>query len=214
MFDSVKFGVSVLTPEGFAAFPDTHMKYCYSWLYEKKPADDTEEKEMADDFLELLAAILLLVGLDQYTKFLAVKHLKDQAEIALIPNVLYFQYLENRGAAFGIFQGQKWLLLGLTGLVILGVLYVLWKLPAEKKFLLLKILCFFIVSGGLGNMIDRMRLNYVVDFIYFSPIDFPIFNVADIYVTVSMILLFVLVMFYYKEEDFEFLKWKQNKEQE
>lgn len=63
-------------------------------------------------------------------------------------------------------------------------------------------------------MIDRMRLNYVVDFIYFSPIDFPIFNVADIYVTVSMILLFVLVMFYYKEEDFEFLKWKQNKEQE
>ena len=102
----------------------------------------------------------------------------------------------------------------MTGLVILGVLYVLWKLPAEKKFLLLKILCFFIVSGGLGNMIDRMRLNYVVDFIYFSPIDFPIFNVADIYVTVSMILLFVLVMFYYKEEDFEFLKWKQNKEQE
>ena len=64
-------------------------------------------------------------------------------------------------------------------------------------------------------MIDRMRLNYVVDFIYFSPIDFPIFNVADIYVTVSMVLLlFVLVMFYYKEEDFEFLKWKQNKEQE
>lgn len=56
MFDSVKFGVSVLTPEGFAAFPDTHMKYCYSWLYEKKPADDTEEKEMADDFLEVLAA--------------------------------------------------------------------------------------------------------------------------------------------------------------
>lgn len=63
-------------------------------------------------------------------------------------------------------------------------------------------------------MIDRVRLDYVVDFIYFSPIDFPIFNVADIYVTVSMLLLLVLVMFYYKEEDFDFLKWKQNKEQE
>lgn len=172
------------------------------------------KKHSVKNFLELLAAILLLVGLDQYTKFLAVKHLKDQAEIALIPNVLYLQYLENRGAAFGIFQGQKWLLLGLTGLVILGVLYVLWKLPAESKFLPLKILCFFLVSGGLGNMIDRVRLDYVVDFIYFSPIDFPIFNVADIYVTVSMLLLLVLVMFYYKEEDFEFLKWKQNKEQE
>ena len=56
MFDSVKFGVSVLTPEGFASFPDTHMKYCYSWIYEKEPADDTEEKERADGFLEVLAA--------------------------------------------------------------------------------------------------------------------------------------------------------------
>lgn len=63
-------------------------------------------------------------------------------------------------------------------------------------------------------MIDRMRLNYVVDFIYFSPIDFPIFNVADIYVTVSMILLLILVLFYYKEEDFNFLKWKKDNERE
>ena len=161
------------------------------------------------NLLELLAAVLLLVGLDQYTKFLAVKHLKDQADIALIPNMLYLQYLENRGAAFGIFQGQKWFLLFLTGLVLLGVFYVLWKMPQEKKFWPLKGLCFFIASGGLGNMIDRIRLDYVVDFIYFSPIDFPIFNVADIYVTVSMLLLLILVMFYYKEEDFDFLKWKQ-----
>ena len=170
------------------------------------------KKHSIKNFLELLAAILLLVGLDQYTKFLAVKHLKDQAEIALIPIVLYFQYLENRGAAFGIFQGQKWLLLGLTGLVILGVLYVLWKLPAEKKFLLLKILCFFIVSGGLGNMIDRMRLNYVVDFIYFSPIDFPIFNVADCYVVVACIIFAFLILFYYKEDsDFDFLRKQKNR---
>lgn len=63
-------------------------------------------------------------------------------------------------------------------------------------------------------MIDRVRLHYVVDFIYFSLIDFPIFNVADIYVTVSMILLLILVLFYYKEEDFSFLSWKKNKEQE
>lgn len=63
-------------------------------------------------------------------------------------------------------------------------------------------------------MIDRVRLHYVVDFIYFSLIDFPIFNVADIYVTGSMILLLILVLFYYKEEDFSFLSWKKNKEQE
>lgn len=162
-------------------------------------------------FLELAVSAALLIGLDQWTKFLAVKHLKDQAEIALLPNVLYLKYLENRGAAFGIFQGKKIFLLFLTSLVLLGIGYLLWKLPEEKKFRYLKWISFLVVSGGIGNMIDRIRLQYVVDFIYFSPIDFPIFNVADIYVTVSMILLFLLVFFYYKEEDFDFLKWKKAK---
>ena len=68
-----------------------------------------------------------------------------------------------------------------------------------------------ITAGGIGNLIDRVRLNYVVDFIYFSLIDFPVFNVADIYVTVSMFLLLILVLFYYKDEDFQFLKWKRDK---
>ena len=68
-----------------------------------------------------------------------------------------------------------------------------------------------ITAGGIGNLIDRVRLNYVVDFIYFSLIDFPVFNVADIYVTVSMFLLLILVLFYYKDEDFQFLKWKREK---
>lgn len=162
-------------------------------------------------FLELAVSAALLIGLDQWTKFLAVKHLKDQADIALLPNVLYLKYLENRGAAFGIFQGKKIFLLFLTSLVLLGIGYLLWKLPEEKKFRYLKWISFLVVSGGIGNMIDRIRLQYVVDFIYFSPIDFPIFNVADIYVTVSMILLFLLVFFYYKEEDFDFLKWKKAK---
>ena len=68
-----------------------------------------------------------------------------------------------------------------------------------------------VTAGGLGNLIDRVRLNYVVDFIYFSLIAFPVFNVADIYVTTSMILLFIAVLFYYKDEDFQFLKWKREK---
>ena len=81
----------------------------------------------------------------------------------------------------------------------------------EKKYIPLKILCGMITAGGIGNLIDRVRLNYVVDFIYFSLIDFPVFNVADIYVTTSMILLLILVFFYYKDEDFQFLKWKREK---
>lgn len=173
-----------------------------------------EKKKRILSFLELAVITAVLTGFDQWTKFLAVKHLKDQTDIALIPNVLYLHYLENRGAAFGIFQNQKVFLVLLTSLILAGVCYVLWKLPAEKHFLPLKILCFLITAGGIGNLTDRLRLNYVVDFIYFSPIDFPVFNVADIYVTVSMILLFILVLFYYKDEDFQFLKWKSSKQQE
>lgn len=169
------------------------------------------QKKHIQSFLELAVIAVLLTLLDQWTKLLAVRHLKDQADITLIPNVLYLRYLENRGAAFGIFQDQRIFLLLLTSLILIAVCYVLWKLPEDKKFIPLKILCFFVTAGGIGNLIDRIRLNYVVDFIYFSPINFPIFNVADIYVTVSMVLLFILVLFCYKDEDFDFLKWNHKK---
>ena len=123
--------------------------------------------------------------------------------------MLYFQYLENRGAAFGIFfQDRKIFLVLLTSLILVSVCYVLWKIPADKKYIYLKLLCFLITAGGIGNLIDRVRLDYVIDFIYFAPIDFPVFNVADIYVSVGMVFLFIVVLFYYKDEDFEFLKWK------
>lgn len=159
-------------------------------------------------FIQLFIAVTLLTGIDQLTKFLAVENLKNKADIPLIPNVLYLQYLENRGAAFGIFQDKKIFLVLLTSLILIGVCYVLWKIPADKKYIYLKLLCFLITAGGIGNLIDRIRLDYVIDFIYFSPIDFPVFNVADIYVSVGMVLLFIVVLFYYKDEDFEFLKWK------
>lgn len=166
------------------------------------------KKQRISSFIQLFIAVALLTGFDQLTKFLAVENLKDKADIPLIPNILYFQYLENRGAAFGIFQDQKIFLILLTSLILIGVCYVLWKIPADKKYIYLKLLCFLITAGGIGNLIDRIRLDYVIDFIYFAPIDFPIFNVADIYVSIGMILLFIVVLFYYKDEDFEFLKWK------
>ena len=74
-------------------------------------------------------------------------------------------------------------------------------IPQERKFLPLDILCVLLLSGAIGNFIDRVSQSYVVDFIYFSLIDFPIFNVADCYVSISAVLLFILVLFYYKEED-------------
>ena len=163
-----------------------------------------------------LAAVL--VGMDQWTKHWAVSSLKTGTEISLIPHTLSLVYVENPGAAFGILHGQQGFFLLITVIVLTGILYVLWKLPLQCKaknfggenkgksyYPLFVALC-FVFSGAIGNFIDRQLQSYVVDFIYFSPIDFPVFNVADIYVTCASFLLVYLLGFYYKEEDMGFLK--------
>ena len=163
-------------------------------------------KEKRSLFVRFLIGFVILVGLDQWTKGLDSAYLKGNSPLVLIRGVFELYYSENRGAAFGIFQDQKIFLVVLTSLILVGVCYVLWKIPADKKYIFLKLLCFLITAGGIGNLIDRIRLDYVIDFIYFAPIDFPVFNVADIYVSVGMVLLFIVVLFYYKDEDFNFLK--------
>lgn len=164
-------------------------------------------------FVDLLV-ILALLGFDQYTKYLAVVHLKDQAPIVLWTDVLELNYLENRGSAFGMLQNQKLFIL-FVGIVFMAVLlFFLFKLPGKKKYLIVHMSLSAIISGGLGNMIDRFRFDYVVDFISFVLIDFPIFNVADCYIVVFTILLFLLFLFVYKESDLEFLNFKQNRYRE
>ena len=74
-------------------------------------------------------------------------------------------------------------------------------MPVNKRFLILRILILLIAAGAVGNFIDRIRQGYVVDFFYFKLINFPIFNVADIYVSVGMVILALLIFFYYKDED-------------
>ena len=94
------------------------------------------------------------------------------------------------------------------------ILYLLWKLPEDKKFLSVHICLSGIIAGGIGNMIDRFRFDYVIDFISFVLIHFPIFNIADCYIVVSVIILFILFIFVFKEKDLEFLSFKQNKYRE
>lgn len=158
--------------------------------------------------------IALLIALDQFTKHLAVLHLKGRPALPLIDGVLELQYLENRGAAFGMLQNQKIFILFVGFIFLTVVLVFMWKLPDHKKYTIVHIFVSVIIAGGIGNMIDRMRLDYVVDFIYFVLINFPIFNVADIYVVVATIGLFILFLFVYKEKDLEFLNFKQNKYRE
>lgn len=156
----------------------------------------------------------LLVLLDQATKLAAVSALKDGGPFVLIPGVFQLQYLENRGAAFGLLQNARIFFLAVTLIALAAVIYVLVRLPLKRKYIVLRFLMVLIAAGAVGNMIDRVFLGYVRDFLYFSLIDFPIFNVADIYVTCATILLILLLLFYYKEEDdFAFLSpgWKKGK---
>ena len=161
-----------------------------------------------------MAGIIALVLLDQYTKNLAVVHLKDKPAFPVIRGVLELNYLENKGAAFGMLQNQKAFFI-FVAFVILGVIgYVLYKIPDEKKYRMLHVLLSLIAAGAIGNMIDRIRLDYVVDFIYFVLINFPIFNVADIYVSVSTVILVILLLFVYTEKDLNFISFKQKRYRE
>ena len=176
----------------------------------------------------LFAAIgfLLTLALDQWTKYLAstilrrlesfslisgvfeLRYLRLES-FSLISGVFELRYLENRGAAFGIMQNRQ-IVFVVGGIIILAViLYLYQKMPFTPHYRPLRICAVLLASGAVGNMIDRVKLDYVVDFFYFRLIDFPIFNVADCYVVIACILFVVLILFYYKDDnDFEFLNFK------
>lgn len=159
--------------------------------------------------------VLLLVFVDQVSKYLAVAKLKDQASFVILKGVFELHYLENHGAAFGVLQGKKFFFITVTVLMIALLIYVYGRIPVEKHFYPLHGICIALFAGAVGNFIDRILHNYVIDFFYFSLIDFPIFNVADIYVTCAMALFIMLLLFYYEEADLDRLTalifpWKKH----
>lgn len=159
--------------------------------------------------LQLLTDMIImavLIAADRYTKYLAVAKLKDKPAYVLIDNVFELSYLENRGAAFGIMQDMKYFFLVVAVVMLLFVFYALYKLPGRKGYKLMECCLLLIGAGAVGNMIDRVMSGYVVDFFYFVLINFPIFNVADIYVTTACAILIISILFVYKESDLAFLK--------
>ena len=158
-----------------------------------------------------LASVAALTLLDQITKILAADRLAD-GPFVIIPGVFELRYLENRGAAFGMLQNHRVFFLVLTIVFLAIIARIYLKIPTDRKYLPLRILSIVVTAGAIGNFIDRLILVYVRDFLYFSLIDFPIFNVADIYVTVSAFVFFVLVLIYYKDSDLEFLSEKKDNE--
>ena len=162
-----------------------------------------QKKTMKNYILAVLLAGILLV-LDQVSKIWAAAALAERP-IEIIPGVFELRYLENHGAAFGILQNQRWFFLILTAAFVVFLILAYHRLPGGKRHLPLRILCAALLAGALGNAIDRAFLGYVRDFLYFRLIDFPIFNVADIYVTLSAAVFIILVLFVYKDDDFKFL---------
>lgn len=152
-----------------------------------------------------ILCIGLLTAFDQLTKFMVKSSFALYESRPLIKGVFHLTYIQNTGIAWGMFKDKRTIFLMLTVAVLIFCACFYAKIPDEKRFRPIRICLVFLVSGAIGNMIDRITLHYVVDFFDFCLIHFPIFNVADIYVTCSMLALILLTVFYYKEEDLEVL---------
>ena len=142
-----------------------------------------------------LLAIILFVAADQLSKIWAVVALGSGKDILLWPNVFHLAYIENRGAAFGILQGKQWFLIAMTCMVLIGMAFYYRKLPATRAGFFSKTAFVLIFSGAIGNLIDRIMLNYVRDFLYFRLINFPVFNLADVFVVVGVMILLAVILF-------------------
>ena len=151
--------------------------------------------------ISFFAGFLILTAADQWTKWLAVSYLKGKAPYVLWDGVFEFLYSENRGAAFGMLQGKQAFFFAVAAAVFAFVLFAMAKMPAKRRYVPMEVCLTMIASGAAGNLVDRVSQGYVVDFLYFKLIDFPIFNVADCYVTVGTALLFVLFMWFYRDEE-------------
>ena len=155
-----------------------------------------------------IIAVVVLILLDQGTKFWALARLKPIHNMTLVEGFMDLTFVENRGVAFGMFSGQRWFILLLTGIIAVGLIWFYMTMPKKKEYFPLRVSLVLVLSGAIGNIIDRLFRGYVVDFFEFTFFEWPVFNVADIYVVVGVILLALMVMFVVKDEDLELKKKK------
>lgn len=145
------------------------------------------------------AIIISIFLIDQLTKFLTINYLKDIGEVAIIRNILHFTYVENRGAAFGILKDQKLFFIISTIIIIALILYYLYK--NKNTYKLMGVGLSLIVGGAIGNLVDRIRFGFVIDFIDFRV--WPVFNIADSAIVIGQILVIFIIIKYddfYKKE--------------
>ena len=147
--------------------------------------------------MKYILIILSLIGIDQFSKYLALKYLKGVSSIPIINDVFHLTYVENRGAAFGLFQNNQIIFVVVAMIACIVGLYYLYK---KDLNLLAKSSIILLISGAIGNMIDRVRLGFVVDYFDFRIVWEYVFNVADIFVVVGTILLCIYILFFEDKE--------------
>ena len=145
------------------------------------------------------AAFLLLLAADQGLKLWVVNHLELYASAPLLPGVVELKYIQNTGGGWSILSGHTWLLSLLTALILAAVAVLLAR--GIVRHPVGRWGCVLLLAGGLGNLIDRLRLGYVVDMFNFLFMDYPVFNIADICVVCGMILAAVYYILLYEKYD-------------
>ncbi|MBP5463490.1 MAG: signal peptidase II [Lachnospiraceae bacterium] len=150
---------------------------------------------------------VLIVLLDRISKYWATHWLAKQPDrkVSVIGDKITFTYLENRGAAWGMLQGKVNFFVILTALLVVIFLLLVARTPSVKHYIPLLITFLVLIGGAFCNLYDRIFQGYVTDFISFDIISFPVFNVADIFLTCSFAVLMILLMFRYSEKDLSFI---------
>lgn len=170
-------------------------------------------------YIKAIITMIILVGADQVTKWLILNHLELHTYHPILGNLFGLYYLENRGSAWGVLQNRQILFLIITVIVLVIAVWIYLKLAQNPVYKPLNIAILFLCSGAIGNMIDRifhgttLFQGAVIDFLYIKCIDFPVFNVADMYVTCSIAVIMILMFSKYRDTDFHFLMEKGKKEQ-
>ena len=184
-------------------------------------------KSLTIKYIGYLLFIAVLTAFDQLTKFVAVDKLKGHKAFVIWDGVFELTYVENRGAAFGMQEGKIAMFVIITAILVPVLIYAIYRIDnilkekgtsvSKRAFTLLQIDLVLLIAGAIGNLIDRLANGYVVDFFYFKLIDFPVFNVADCYVTVSTIALMLICCFMLSEKELDYLlrskkKWEDTDE--
>ena len=149
-------------------------------------------------YILMLLAAAAVVAVDQLSKVWVVANIPLYTQMEAVPGLFHLTYVRNTGAAFSSFQGMQWLF---AVIFVLFTISVVWEFSKKRlPFTSFDRWCIALVyAGGLGNMIDRVRLGYVVDMIEVDFITFPVFNVADCFITCGCILLLVSLVFFNRE---------------